>query len=87
MARFDKKLEKMLTYTEHKDIDKAIAYLFDVRGALTEAVYQYSDLEKLNDAKYVWYSNARDSYEEKLHKVEGVILQLEAKRSHASLQA
>jgi hypothetical protein len=85
MSRFDKKMDRALFETDPKLVLKAIEYYKEVCDVLKEAISHYSDLEKLNDAKYVWYQNAKDSYENKLEKVSEILVQLEAR--YVSLQA
>ncbi len=64
---------------------KAVKKLEDVRNALVVAIEHYSDQEKINNHTQPWYSNAKDAYEEKLHKVDALILTLGGK--YSSLQA
>lgn len=80
MAKFDKMVAKFDTLTDTKEIDTAINSLEDVKAALKEAVSHYGDKEKLHDPREVWYSNALDSYETKLAKVDAVVLSLIAKK-------
>ncbi len=87
MARFDKKVARMLAYDTVLEIDKGLEYLSDVADALKSAVEHYEDQEKLNNWNEHWYRNAKNSYENKLEEVDGIIVQLEAKRASLSTHA
>lgn len=80
MAKWDKMTERFGTLTDVKEIDTAIDSLRAVEKALREAVSHYEDQEKLHNPREVWYSNARGAYEDKLAKVDAVVLSLIAKK-------
>lgn len=80
MAKFDKMVDKFNALTDPKEIDVAVDSLIEITKALKEAVSHYEDQEKLNNPREVWYSNARASYEDKLEKVDAMMLHLLAKK-------
>lgn len=82
MAKFDRMIKKFNSpdYLCVEEVDDGIASLYEIKAALVEGIAHFSDQEKLNNIKEVWYSNAKDSYEEKLEKVNIAIIQLEARR-------
>jgi len=86
VAKFDRLVKKFTaeSFVDPIELFKARAKLIEVAKALKESIDGYSDQEKLNNWSQPWYMNARASYEEKLNKVNGVLLQLEARS--ASLQ-
>lgn len=81
MAKFDRMVAKFTaeTYTNPELIKDSIEQLKEIREALQEGMTHYADQEKLNNWHEPWYSNARESYENKVEKVDGVILSLEAR--------
>lgn len=82
MAKYDRMVKKLLD-SSNKDpetLKKGLDTLKKVRSALQDGMNHYADQEKLNNWHEPWYSNARDSYESKLQKLDVVLLALEAKR-------
>jgi hypothetical protein len=67
------------SFTSMKELSMAIENMNEIRNAIVEGITHYSDFEKLNDHRQPWYANARDSYEDKLHKVDTLIMRLEMK--------
>ena len=79
--RLDTRMNKYLTY-EYKtkdELEDAIVELKEVRDVIMAAADHYSDKEKLNDWREVWYSNAREHYQNSAFKVGQTIMQLMAK--------
>ncbi len=87
MSKFNRLVKKFTaeSFNNILQIDAAIEQLTEISDALKEGLTHYSDHEKLNNWNEMWYRNARESYEEKLEKVDGIILQLRGR--HASLSA
>ena len=83
MSSFDRKLGRMTlnNYATKDELEDDIAYLKEMREVVIEGAKQYSDLEKINDFRMLYYKNANEAYEDKLHKIDTAIMRLEMKRS------
>ena len=82
MAKFDRMLKRLLESegVSQETLARGIEDMKEIRAALLEGMTHYADQEKLNNWREPWYANARDSYADKLERVDAVILRLEAKR-------
>lgn len=84
MSKYEKNLGKALQveYKNVEQLDAVINSLEEMRSVLDAAIEHYSNSEKLNDWRQASYQNAKDSYERKRNQIDGIILQLGAKRAN-----
>ena len=82
MSKFDKMLYRVsrIDFKDSTQIDKALTEFRGLQVAVKSRVDDLCSKEMLDNGWQPWYTNARESWESRLDKIEGIIKALETKK-------